>query len=266
MAASKKMKRIQLFEFEDFPWFPNFLRICMTHYIIAIHRILGSRGELAALIHKVLGKSPQKRILDLCSGAGGPMPDVLTTLKEEHGHKDLQLTLSDLYPNTSAARRINNDGNPDTQYLDTPINAANVPEDQQGLRTMICSMHHMPPETVKSILKDAKKDRQPFLAFEISDNSQPKAIWWIALPINFLMVFFFTPLVRPMTIQQIVFTYLIPLLPFFIAWDGAVSNARTYTLDDMDILLEDLRSDDYIWETGTIKGKSKKNYLIGMPA
>lgn len=265
MASQSKMKRIQLFEFEDFAWFPNFLRICLTNYIITVHRMLGSRADLAGLIDRILKRSPQKQILDLCSGAGGPMPGVLDSLQEEHGHKDLQLTLSDLYPNTHAAKRINGNGRQDVRYHETPINASDVPDDKLGLRTMICSLHHMAPDTAKSILQDAKDDRQPFLAFEISDNSQPKAIWWIAIPVTFIMVFFLTPFVRPMTWQQLVFTYLIPLLPFFIAWDGAVSNARTYTLADMDLLLADLRSDDYEWETGTLKGRAKKNYLIGIP-
>ena len=70
---------------------------------------------------------------------------------------------------------------------------------------------------------------------------------------------------RPMTVQQIVFTYLIPIIPLTFAWDGAVSNARTYTLKDMDMLLEGLESKDYLWEKGVVKGKSKKVYLMGMP-
>lgn len=259
------MKRIQLFEFEDFPWFPNFLRICLTRYIIAIHGLLGSRGQIAGLLDRILKRSPQPQILDLCSGAGGPMPGVLDILEKEHGHAGLRLTMSDLYPNTKAAAQINGDGNPQTRYLERSIDASDIPEEEKGLRTMICSLHHMEPATAKRILADAKDARQPFMAFEISDNSFPKAIWWTAIPINFLMVFLFTPLVRPMSWQQLVFTYLIPLLPFFIAWDGAVSNARTYTLADMDLLLEGLESEGYEWERGTLKGKAKMNYLIGIP-
>jgi len=36
------MKRIQLFEFEDFQWFSNFLKMCMIHYILTMHRLLGT--------------------------------------------------------------------------------------------------------------------------------------------------------------------------------------------------------------------------------
>lgn len=79
------------------------------------------------------------------------------------------------------------------------------------------------------------------------------------------MVFFITPFVRPLNWKQILFTYLIPVIPIFFAWDGAVSNARTYTLDDLDILLEGLETEDYKWEKGRITGKAKKLYLLGTP-
>jgi hypothetical protein len=79
------------------------------------------------------------------------------------------------------------------------------------------------------------------------------------------MTFFITPFVRPLTWKQIIFTYVIPIIPFFFAWDGAVSNARTYTLNDLDILIDGLETKDYKWEKGTIAGKAKKIYLLGLP-
>jgi hypothetical protein len=52
-----------------------------------------------------------------------------------------------------------------------------------------------------------------------------------------------------------------------IAWDGAVSNIRTYTLEDMEILTEELTTENYTWEKGKIKGKGGNNlYLLGKPS
>lgn len=259
------MKRIQLFEFEDFSWFPNFLRMPMTRYINAIHKMLGSAPELAKLLETGLKASGQREIIDLCAGSGGPMQDVMGILRKDGALQNIKLKHTDLYPNLAAASEINNNGDPNITYETQSVDATKLGQNQKGLRTMICSLHHMPPKVARQILEDAQNAQQPFCAFEISDNSFPKWIWWIAIPINYLMVFFITFTVKPMTWQQIVFTYLIPLLPFFIAWDGAVSNARTYTLDDMDELLAGLESPNYRWEKGLIKGKAKKLYLMGMP-
>jgi ActR/RegA family two-component response regulator len=260
------MKRIHLFEFEDFQWFPNFLRMCMTRYILTMHQLLGTAEDLAELLSPVLQKTKKTKIVDLCSGAGGPMAEVKQLLEEKHGFSGLSLTMTDLYPNTEVASSINAQEDSSIRYLTEPVDATNVQQSQEGLRTMICSMHHMRPATAKNILKAAKEDQQAICIFEISDNSMPFFLWWLAIPTSFLMVFFITPFVRPLSFKQIVFTYLIPLLPIFIAWDGAVSNARTYTLDDWDKILADLQSDDYNWKKGTIKGKAgNKMYLIGEP-
>lgn len=259
------MKRIHLFEFEDFAWFPNWLRMCMTHYIVAIHRLLGSGEALADLIARALPHARQKHILDLCSGSGGPLPEALRVLKEKHSIDGVRLTFSDLYPNTAAARQIEAQGNPDISYLTQPVDATRPGLAHQGLRTMVCSMHHMKPALARAILKDASDSRQPICIFEISDNSAPIWLWWTAIPFSFLMVFFITPLVRPMSWQQLVFTYLIPLIPLFIAWDGAVSNARTYTPGDIEALLEGLHTEGYNWEIGQIKGSGSKMYVLGLP-
>ncbi len=86
------------------------------------------------------------------------------------------------------------------------------------------------------------------------------------IPINIIAVLLLTPMVRPMSWQQLVFTYLIPVLPLAIAWDGAVSNARTYTLEDLDMLLQRIPSENYGWTKGKIPGKGgTKLYLKGGP-
>lgn len=261
------MKRIHLFEFEDFQWFPNSLRMCMTNYIMTFHKLLGTREPLANLVAKALKHSSKSQVIDLCSGAGGPMLDVADELRTNHGVENLQLKLSDLYPNVKAAQRINSQNDPSTEYITESVNAAQVDDKLKGVRTMVCSMHHMRPDIAHNILKDAQKDEQPICIYEISDNAPPIFLWWIAIPFVIPLVFLITPFIRPLTWQQLVFTYLIPVLPFLIAWDGAVSNARTYTIEDMKELTKDLKKDNYSWESGKIKGKGgKKLYLLGLPS
>ncbi len=259
------MKRIQLFEFEDFSWFPNWIRICLTRLILVMHKFLKSSDDLSDLVSEALKHSEQNTIVDLCSGSGGPMIDVFTTLKEKPETKDLKLILTDLYPNLELAKKINDANNTSLQYNTNSVDASEVDHNLQGVRTMICSFHHMNSETAKKILQDAQSSGQPICIYEISDNSLPNILWWIALPLNFVMTFFITPFVKPLSWKQIVFTYFIPILPFFFAWDGAVSNVRTYTVNDLDELTKDLQSENYIWKKGILKGKAKKIYLLGLP-
>lgn len=259
------MKRIHLFEFEDFAWIPGWLRRCTTRLILVMHNLLGTSDKVTELVAKVLKNTRSSTILDLCSGSGGPMPEVLQILHDKHGMHNISLTLTDLYPDLKAAEAFNSQDGNNINYVITPVDATQLKDEMGGLRTMIGSFHHMPPREAKKILTAAEKSREPILVFEISDNSTPTVLWWIAFPINFIMTFFITPMVRPMSWQQLVFTYLIPIIPICFAWDGAVSNARTYTLNDLDELLRSIESSNYEWEKGTIEGKTNQIYLLGLP-
>lgn len=261
------MKRIHLFEFEDQDWFPDWLRVLMTRYIMTFHKLLGTVDLILPLVKRGLQYTDPKVILDLCSGSGGPMIEIAQKLKKSSEYINLKLILSDLYPNQSAADQFNKDKNQYIEYITTPLDASNVDKEIKALRTMVSSMHHMKPAVARQILQNAKKSQQPILIFEISDNGPPIILWWLAIPFAFITSLFVTPIVRPMSWQQLVFTYLLPILPFCIAWDGAVSNARTYTLEDMDVLIDGLSDENYQWEKGKVKGKGgKKVYLLGTPA
>ncbi|WPB80024.1 hypothetical protein KYC5002_12860 [Archangium violaceum] len=242
------MKRMSLFEFEDFRWFPGGLRECLTLYIAAMHRVLGTERILAPLLARALEAAATDRVVDLCSGGSGPLLQTTARLEADHGLRP-DVTLTDLYPNTDVAARVNAAGDAArVRYLQNPVDAGQVPDTLHGVRTMVCSFHHMPPPVARRILQDAFEKRQALCVLEISDNSQPRWLWWTAIPAGVLMVLLLTPLIRPLRLRQVLLTYVLPVLPLLIAWDGAVSNARTYTEADLRELLAGLEAPDYQWE------------------
>ena len=235
----------------------------MTRMIMAMHRLLKTKEDLTELLAKLLKETGETQIVDLCSGSGGPMPDVAKELKHNHGFDSLKLTLTDLYPNHKAAEIFNQEKE-GVSYHEDAVDATDVSDELKGLRTMICSFHHMKKEAARGILESAFEKKQPICIFEISDNSMPLAVAWLAFPINIITAFVATILTRPLTLFHILFT-IIPVIPICFAWDGAISNMRTYTHKDLDILLEGLQSEDYTWEKDTLSGQAKKMYLIGKP-
>ncbi len=253
------MKRVHLFELEDFSWFPAWIRNCMTRYIAVVHQMIGTREALTPLIRRLVESAPNRKIIDLCSGSGGPLPDIVRDLAAEG--LEVDLTLSDLYPDLRTAAHLASSG---IHYETSPVDAADVHHD--GARTLICSFHHMRPGVARAILKNAYEERKPLCVFEMTDNALPIFLFWLTMPAAFLMVLFLTPRVRPLTWQQIVFTYFVPIIPLAVAWDAAVSNVRTYTLEDMQGLIAGL-DDGYKWEMGAIDGSApgKMLYLLGLP-
>lgn len=262
------MKRMQLFEFEDYSWCPGFLRECLTSYIVAFHRMLGTPQLMAPRIESMLKQYKTDQIIDLCSGGGGAMPDIIKVMRER-GSVAAKVTMTDLYPNMTAAKHIKKLNDPSINYLTESIDASNIPEKLSGLRTMVSSFHHMPEPVARGILTDAFQKKQPIFIFEVTNNWPPRILWWVPLPFVAILVLLHTPFMRPLTWRQVLLTYVIPILPLMIALDGTASNPRTYNADDFQEPTANLKSSDYVWEIETIKKRFYPERMLcvrGMPA
>ena len=224
-----------------------------------MHGLANTKESLLPILDEELRLGKHKRITDFASGDGGPMIKITEELRKS-GH-DISLTLSDLYPNQERIDKLP----PFVDYISNSVDASNPGNIEPGLRTMICSFHHLRPEMAQSVLQGFQDRLEHCVIYELSDNSSPKALWWTAIPVNIFSCLFISPLSKPFTFTQFVFTYLIPILPICFAWDGAVSNARTYTVSDLDELITPISQADYVWEKRTLHGKMKKLVLIGKP-
>jgi hypothetical protein len=151
---------MNLIEFHDYPWFPDVWRRGLTLYIVAFHKLIGTVKVLGPLISDAMRRSKALSVIDICSGGGGPMADLAKSLSTADG-QPVQITLTDLYPNKVAIETIKSLKLPSLTYLEKSVNAADVPDDLKGLRTMVASFHHMSPEVARGILKDAFNKRQP---------------------------------------------------------------------------------------------------------
>jgi len=64
---------------------------------------------------------------------------------------------------------------------------------------------------------------------------------------------------------RIIFTYLIPIVPLFVLWDGIVSSLRTYNIEEMKVLINGVEGKEkFNWEVGKVKsGPGVVLYLLG---
>ncbi len=127
---------------------------------------------------------------------------------------------------------------------------------------MFASFHHMPQKIALGILADAQRSSQPVAIFEAFGRNGPS--FFAMLP-SFLIPFFIMPFVKPFRIANLVFTYLLPLIPFLIFFDGWVSYLRIYSTDELRGLVGSLPQDPaYKWEIGEL-GSQRAPYLLGYP-
>jgi hypothetical protein len=140
-----------------------------------------------------------------------------------------------------------------------------VPKELKGFRTMFTSFHHFPPEQARVVLQDAIDVGEAIGIFEITRRT-PSSIGlmfvWALAP------FLFTPFMRPFRWSRLLWTYLLPIIPFVLLFDGVVSCLRTYRPQELREIIASLGPADYEWKVGersTTVGHAPVTYLIGCP-
>lgn len=253
------MGRIHLFEFEDQKWFPTFLRNYGTDFLQFLSNKTKMYKPIIPVIKRGLIKSGSNQIIDLGSGGGGGLVWLNSELKKDI--PDLKIVLTDFYPNIPAFRLTKQEAD-NFEFIDTPVDARNVPSELKGLRTQFLSLHHFRPREAKQILQNAIDTNSSIAIFEAQERSLPSIVAMLFSP---LTVLFTTPFIRPFKFARIVFTYLIPIVPLFVLWDGVVSSLRTYSVKEMNELTDDLKGTaTYDWEINRVKsGPSIVLYLLG---
>jgi hypothetical protein len=125
-----------------------------------------------------------------------------------------------------------------------------MPAELRGFRTMFTAFHHSTPEAARAILADAVRNRQGIGIFETTERSARCLAATLFAPLILLAA---TPFIRPFRWSRLLWTYLVPLVPVLVLWDGLVSCLRSYTPDEMRALAAGL-ADDYDWEAGQLTG------------
>ena len=184
-----------------------------------------------------------ERIIDLCSGAGGPGSLVAKGLAERGSSCACTAPIGT--PNHAHLQATAEASEGRLSYERTPIDATNVPEELVGLRTIFNAFHHMTPDLARQILEDAHDKRQPIAIFEVVDRRFGNLV---GLPMLPLVVAALIPTLRPFDWRWIPFTYLLPILPLAVWWDGFVSMLRVYQPDELRELVTGL--DDFAWDIG----------------
>ena len=218
---------------------------------------------VAPKIRAAMTATGTERVLDLCSGGGGPW---LTLQPELAKSGPANVVLSDLYPNVEALTdaRVRSGGR--LGVLQTSVDAANVPVELDGVRTMFNAFHHFSPEAACSILADAVAKRRAIAVFE---GTNRRATGFLAMPLQIPMILLLTPFIRPFKWSRLLFTYVVPLIPAIVVFDGTMSFLRLYLQDELRELVQRVPGHDrFEWDIGTtpVRGMpAGLTHLVGVP-
>lgn len=265
------MRRVQFFEFHEQAWCPSFVRNGVTDALqFGIHH-MRAYAPIVPMIESALDATHSLSIVDMCSGGGGPWVDLARQLEARRppvstgrvDPLDLQILLTDKYPNLGAFESVKAASGNGISFYPTPIDAMKVPEELLGLRTMFTSFHHFPPDEARAILQNAVDAGKGIGIFEMPRRAPST----ILLTFGFVFLLFIcTPWIRPFSWSRLFWTYLVPIIPFVLLFDGVVSCLRTYGPEELREMVGQLKGGEYRWEIGAASGGATPiTYLVGSP-
>lgn len=257
------MPRLHLFEIEDLPWYPAVIREGQTDFLRFMMQTFDVFRAVIPHLKEARKSSGENHLVDFCSGGGGSMLLIRKHLKDNEG-EPFEATLSDLYPNIKAFEYVKEQSNGDINYQIASVDATNLPADTpKGFWTIFNGFHHFQPTQAKQILTTAVQRKSPIGIFEPIDKSFLQIL--INTVVLTILIFLFTPFVRPFKWSRLLFTYIIPLIPICTVWDGFVSVLRLYTPKDMRKMVEEIpEATQYEWKIGKAKHMfGVVIYLIG---
>jgi hypothetical protein len=128
---------------------------------------------------------------------------------------------------------------------------------------MFTSFHHFAPEEARAILQNAVDAGEGIGIFEITRRA-PSTIGLIFAWA--LLLFVCTAWMRPFRWSRLLWTYLVPVIPLVLLFDGVVSCLRTYRPQELCEMVQKLTAGGYRWEMGELStGRVPITYLIGRP-
>jgi hypothetical protein len=255
---------LRLFEIHEQRWFPQFLRDQFVDGLQMILEVMSTYAPIAQLLWQRLEDSRTERVVDLCSGAGGPWPSLVRDF-EMQGATPPEVFLTDKYPST---RELDEPGSTTLtriHYVKQSVDATQIPKNLQGFRTLFSSFHHFDRNQARRLLQDSVDRKQCIGIFEAPGRHALTLLSLFFIPIA---VWLFIPFRRPFRWSRLVWTYLIPVTPFVLFFDGFVSCLRAYSIEELEEMISGLRGSGYRWEIGEETGELlplRITYLVGSP-
>jgi hypothetical protein len=257
------MKRTNLSEIHEQAWFPRSMRNDVTDGLQCIFRFGKIYEPIVPRLAKAIQAAGAQRVVDLCSGAGGPWTWLRGSLAREMNSERVEICLTDKFPNIAAFEREKEASGGALTFCDESIDASKIPAKLDGFRVLFNSFHHFSPDKAAAILQDAVDNRRGIAVFEAA-RRRPLTI--LLTTVVFFAAFLTVPFIRPFRVSLLFWTYLIPVIPFVLWLDGVISCMRAHSPAELAEMVSRLTPQDYIWDIGEVRGLlTPVTYMLGYP-
>lgn len=259
------MRRFHLFEFEDQTWFPRPLRDGVTDFLQFAVSSADLYKPIAAKLNAAIVKTKAARVIDLCAGGGGPWQELQVHVNAVRDGQ-VHVVLTDAFPNVAKMAQFAATSAGRLSAVSEPVSALDVAPTLLGFRTLFSAFHHFDRPTAKAIIADAVSKR---CGIAVAESTQRHALMLAYMLLTPFLVLVATPKIRPFRWSRLIWTYLLPLIPLTVMFDGLVSCLRTYSPRELQDLVREVPDhESYDWEIGVERMRGLPvgvTYLFGTP-
>lgn len=243
------MGRKHMIEIHDHPACPESIRNGMRSFLQFFSDTFPMFSNIVPLLTRAMAASGTTAVVDLCSGSGGPWLKLIRRFSR-NGAPLSRITMSDLHPDPAASQYMERMTQGLVRYIPKAVDASDFPRNLIGFRTIFSSFHHFDPPMAKSILRHAMKHRVGLGVFEATQRSAWSVLCVAAISI--VVSFSTAPIIYPFRWSNLFWTYVIPVLPLIVAYDGIISCMKTYTHEELEEMVADLQKPGYRWTISRI--------------
>jgi len=258
----RALPRLRLFEFNDAAWAPPALRgLTVDSLGLTLERGRLMDG-LVTPFAEFLAAAGSSEVLDLCSGAGGPVR-ILSQALRARGVA-ARFTLTDLHPRVVAWERLA-EALPDRiRHVAEPVDATAVAAElgRGKARVIINALHHFPPAIVRGIFADAARAGTGIFISESFERNPLLAVDFIAAGVPAV---FTSPLRGDDRWLKALLVWATPIAALSSLWDTVVSTLRVYDEAELRSLVADLPQLEWRWGTYPVGRFGRGTWFSGVP-
>jgi|GEM_PF-2137946 len=210
------MDRKQVKQLINLEWFPSHLKTLIAEFLSWFVLKVDATKPFVPIIENELTDTKSEKIINIDFNLGAGIDTVAPFLSDK------------------------------IEVLSIPPSKLNT--DKNGLYLFVNCFHQLSIEEAKSNLKKIAESGNPIVVVEGNDDSLWQIIGMtIFVPLTVLLT---APFVKPFRFSRIIFTYLIPILPFAIVVDGCLALMKLYNPDDLKELTSNFNIPNYEWKMG----------------
>lgn len=256
------MRRLDLFELHDQGWLPTPIGESVVESLgttLRWGRIL--RG-LVRPFQQFVARTGATEVLDLCSGSGMPARLLVEELRRA-GAPAPRFILTDRSPRREHWEELRRELPGAIEYRAEPVDATRVPSDLGAgrPRLIINAFHHFTPRKAKEILEDAARSSTGIF---IAENFERNPLRTFGPGFYGMPAAFANPaLTTKDRWSKAALTWLVPIVPAAVAWDGLVSSLRVYNEEELRAMVAHLPDLEWVYGTFTYWPFGRGMYFYG---